>query len=160
MRQVASVNVSGRITLTLRCEASDRGKFSAWLNTHILRATTTTIIAGGTATGLAVAPLPPTWPVTLTSLMKNSLIMRTFLIHMRPSNLPRQINPHPQSRTLSRAILSPVHRSHEPSINQSINCRHRFACDRKCFCQNTCSPYLVAALKYYSISAEQSHWPT
>lgn len=43
MRQVASVNVSGRIALALRCEASDRGRFSAWLCiTHILRATTTT----------------------------------------------------------------------------------------------------------------------
>lgn len=85
---------------------------------------------GGTATGLDVAPLPLTWPVTLTSLMKNSLIMRTFLIHMRPGNLPRQINPpapEPGARAWARAgpwakaLLHPsIRATNHPSINQSI----------------------------------------
>lgn len=55
------------------------------------------------------------------------------------------------SRTLSETTPSPVHSSHKPSINQSINCHRRFACDRKCCCQNTFSSFLAAALKYYMI---------
>lgn len=114
MRQVAS----GKC----QCEWQDnvgaalRGEWQRQVQRVALYYAYRTLRWGGTATGLAMAPLPLTWPVTLTSLMKNSLIMRTFLIHMRPGNLPRQINPQPQ----------PQPRSQEPEPEQDPERDHSF----------------------------------
>lgn len=149
--------MSGRITLALRCKASDRGRFSAWLCiTHTLRATT--IITGRRNSNRPRSGASSSNLACHLNELNEELINHAHISHSYATKQLAATNQSPRGASL--LFLSPVQSSHEPSINQSINCRHRFACDRKCFCQNTCSPFLAAALKYYSISAEESHWPT
>lgn len=158
MREVASVNVSGRITLQSEWQrqvqrvasyyAYSRGKNNNNSNKNNSRRNSNRPRSGASSSNLACH----------LNELNEELINHAHISHSYATKQLAATNQSLPPR--SRSTLSPVHPSHEPSINQSINCRHRFACDRKCFCQNTCSPFLAAALKYYSISAEESHWPT